>query len=221
MPSYLEPTWGEPTVLGVELNTSHLTPRSPSVVGAGLVSLLRAHFGSAERIFDRRLSDHLWSPGNQSRLIVCPALVYAPGKAGNSPAVVVSPGRMRVQSVALGDRLTPHMDADGRYRGKDKVVLWSGEHKVLARGPLPLQAQLLSEEVAYAISTYADEYADSMALSKLRVSAVEPVSARSQEDGGSYREYMAPVGVEWSVVHDWTVSTRGPTLRRGGLALVG
>jgi len=219
MPSYPEPTWGEPYRVCQPV-LSDRTPRTPSVVSAGILSMLRNHFGSSERIMDRRISDHTWHPDPKiCRLTVEPAMTYEPVITGNSPALVVQPGNLRIENVTLGDRFTPYKEPNGIIKGKGKIVNFGGEIKVLALAPLPLQALVLMEEAALSVILYADEYADSLSLSSLFLSGMDPPTTRDQEQGGSVREYIASVTIRWHAIQDWVVSTRGPVFRRGGLSL--
>jgi len=199
MPSYPEPTWGEPYRVCQPV-LSDRTPRTPSVVSAGVLSLLRNHFGLC-------------------RLVIEPAMTYEPATTGNSPALVVQPGNMRVGTLSIGDRITPHVDADGVYRGKDRILGTEGELRVIILAPIPLQALMLSEEMAMFIVAFADEYANALSLSKLSLAGIDPPVTRGDDAGGSVREYMASVTLRWSAVQSWTISTRGPVLRRGGLSL--
>ena len=219
MVSYPEPEWTTPYRI-CDPFLADRTPRMPSSVSAGIVSMIRNHFGSQERIIDRRISSHLWHPDRRRTiLLIEPAAMYTPEVAGNRPSVIVGIGKMGSIPVTISGRTTVHMDSDNVFRGKDRIFKYSGEIPVIVRSSKPLETQIILEEIAVNFSIYGQEYADSLALGELNVIGLEPTKTITEEEGGSVRSYIASLFLKWTTIQDWTVATRGPLLRRGGITL--
>ena len=219
MVEYPEPTWTT-SYRVCEPFLAANTPRTPSIVAAGILSILRNHFGSAERIMDRRLSDHLWHPDrNRCTLLIEPSATYTADIAGNRPSAIVDSGDLNVNSMSIGNRITPHVDADGVFRGTDKLFNLGGNIKIFVLAPKAIQTQIIAEELALNIAIFNQEYADSLALSGLSLIGIDGTRTHSEEQGGSVRGYITAVNIRWTAVQSWTVATRGPLLRRGGMVL--
>jgi hypothetical protein len=173
-----------------------LAPR-PLLITAFLLAALRNHYSNADNIEHELCKTRLFTPTDQSELMIEDATVWQPTKTGLRPVIIVR--REAWQSpkqFAFGN--AAGADADGKPRF---YKMWQGSHTVLCGAKEGAETELLLGETSRMLMHYSPVYRPCLKLLMFEVTQVDKLTQMPEAN----MLYVAPVVVTYGWSEVWSL----------------
>lgn len=212
-----EPTWTDP--YDVSCNISAVLKDGvsrPSQITGYMLWVLRAHFYAADNICDPALKELLWTDdpkdGDEinSKILIRHVADFNPQDAEQRPAVLVRPGPIQSQQMALANKALTGLTTEGYYEGETYMRQLTGNHAIICLARGGMASDKLTEEVYFGLQAYAPAMKQDMRISNFQLGSV---SARQKFEGYSDL-YGAVIQVDWTAAYRWMLKPIAPILKK-------
>jgi len=194
--------------------------RPPIIMTGALLWALRRHFATANYIVDAGLRAYTWhSDTTQTKIMIEPYTSWTPAAIQAlqmRPACLVRRGPWQSQKLGFADQYQGAgnnrvdatvliSDTGGVDNGIKHEVIIQGQHTVACMAGKGAEAEALGTEVFYELLEFQQVIREDLGLSVFKVSGLGPTA--KVED--SREHWMAPVQLEYSFNHAWSVQQDG------------
>ena len=210
MVTYPEPTWTvsqDATPATSRLRT--LTP-TPVVMLGVMVRLLQMHFVDANNIESTLLKNLLWHPdAKQTRIMIDGSTNYRADVVESSPTIYVKRSALSISRVGVGED-------DVAVQGSSSTPLHQkrvdGIFRIQISSRVPMEAELLGEEVFMRMLRFAPVIRKDIGLGLLQVESLSELQSMQKGAKGHY--YTVQVNIRWSHMVRWSLIADAPVLKR-------
>ncbi len=215
MPTNSDPGWDE---LG--LNLSDVTPdnlcslgQRPYLMTGGLVQAMRQHFAARDLIADPVLKECVWTPEQDSGIVVESITRWLPDVSNRRPAIVVKRNDFSVLSLGINDELQGWYSADGN---EYYTTFLRGSHTMFCLANEAGECERLGCEVYREFIQFGGVLRRYLQLLKFKVAECGQLSRLEEAAGG----YAVPVSVAYAFEESWIIQPNAPRLKRISLAAI-
>lgn len=205
----------EPYNIDEEISSLCSTGLRQNILTGIALRLLTRHFSVKKGIQDPRLKGFIWSANPAgSKILIVPVWRWLTPGSQQRPAIVVKRNALRPRQLGLADgqAVVPGLDPNKIPANQEMVsqVAMAGSHTIFAIAAVPVQAELLSTEIATRFIQYAQAIQSEFGFSRFRVAEIGAL-AKVEE---SSEHFVVPVTVAYTYVDAWTVWSSAPFLKR-------
>lgn len=170
-----------------------------------LMSLLRAHFSSLDRIEEKELIKLIWTKDvATSGILIESIFKFTPEIVGKRPAIIVKRGGLQNQRLAIGDSAGTNSEADGEF-----TTFWVGSLTCYCIGQSGQIAEILATEVARELTQFATVILATFKLQKFQVTAIEDPQPLRE----ATHNCVVPVVIGIAFSESWKLAAIAPPLR--------
>jgi hypothetical protein len=129
----------------------------------------------------------------------------------NRPGILIKRNEVSFKKFSIRGQALTHLEPDGAYRGEDHIRLVSGSHIIMCVAEGENATDRLAEEVAYRLMHYISCIKEDLKFTEIEVSGIS-TSERFRESGA--KNFVARVGIPWTVTENWTLVPISPILKK-------
>lgn len=174
-----------------------------------LVDLMRKHFSTASNIEYAELRRNVWSPNDDTGILISPVTAWTPKLANQRPAVLVRRNKLTKQRVTIGDQR--QMQPQNWQGFPHYTVVWGAVYTIFClSSSAALQAEILATEVARELVQFHQVLIKDLGLMALDVTDIDEIRLLE----GSRQTFFVPVNVFIAYSESWIVTSQAPPLRK-------
>jgi hypothetical protein len=178
---------------------------TPLLITGFFRDFLVQQWSSAENIVNPKLRKHLWSETPSSGILIESALRFRPDMVGKRPAIFIKRNSFQTKPLGIGGGLS-HGTGQAMYPTQkgahnNYTVAVTGSHTMFCVNALGDATDTFATEVSTHVLEMCPALLRTMSLYDCTLAEVGAVQ-KLQEQGDA-TNYVVPITVAWSYVHDW------------------
>lgn len=178
-------------------------PLYPTDFTAVLLTLLTNYFSSPDNILHPALKDYIYTPDDNSRIIIQASGLWNPRSGDTRPAILVSRGPWQVQPPSLGMGLIQGTSPE------TYLAEYVGVHNIICIGKTPAAADLLGGEVLHFIVQILPYLRSRLPVAHITVNGLsEP---KPLDEGRIHYAVTIPIQYAFDIRWSMQISTTTPT----------
>lgn len=208
----------DPANVQSTIKLSHLCERGwqPLLITGFLRDFLIRQWISAENILAPEMKKFLWSPQNDTGIVIESVSRFQPKLVNKRPAIMIK--RNAMTNVPLGMRGKIHNGGNDVKTEKGAfeqyATQWAGSHTLFCIHGTSAAAELLATEIKCQVLEFSPVIRRELRLHQCTVANVDTV----QELEESTENYVVPITVGWVYEHTWQLKLESLPLKTISLA---
>jgi len=207
------PQGKDPAKVQSTVKLSHLCERGwqPLLITGFLRDFLIRQWMDATNILTPELKKFLWSPQNNTGIVIESVYRYQPTLVSKRPAIMIK--RNAITNIPLGIRGTIHNGGNNVQTEKGAftrhATQWAGSHTIFCIHGTSAAAELLATEVTSQVLEFSPVIRKDLRLHMFNVTQVDTVHELEE----STENYVVPITVGWIYEHTWQLKLESLPLK--------
>lgn len=179
-----------------------------NVLTGAFVDFAQKQFMVEENILYSELRRCVWTPEDDSKILIAPATSWLPKKTMQRPGVLFRRNKFETQRVSINhQRQSPNATPTG---DPHYSIVWGGTFTIFCLSGQPLQAEILGTEIAKKFLGFHEVLQRDLHLLRLDVVDIDGIGILEEHK----QTFVVPVNLFVAFSESWFVHKQAPPLRK-------